>query len=78
MIDSPFTFSIKRTAFNEDYRPADNTRVTTNFANLARGESRQEDLRNTLRLIDNRFNWPIGTIPRAIAIRSNSRSSPSR
>ena len=56
MIDSPFTFSIKRTAFNEDYRPADNTRVTTNFANLARGESRQENLRNTLRMIDNRFN----------------------
>ncbi|MBL7599123.1 DUF1852 family protein, partial [Escherichia coli] len=33
-----------------------NTRITTNFANLARGESRQENLRNTLRMIDNRFN----------------------
>ena len=56
MIDSAFTFSIKSTAFDEDYRPGDNTRATTNFANLARGESRQENLRNTLRMIDNRFN----------------------
>jgi len=56
MTDSAFTFSIKRIAFDEDYRPADNTRITTNFANLARGESRQQNLRNTLRMIDNRFN----------------------
>lgn len=32
-----FTFSIKRQRFDEDYRPAANTRNTTNFANLARG-----------------------------------------
>lgn len=56
MTDSEFTFSLKSIAFDEDYRPADNTRITTNFANLARGESRQENLRNTLRMIDNRFN----------------------
>jgi hypothetical protein len=56
MTNSDFTFMITGTAFNEDYRPADNTRVTTNFANLARGESRQENLRNTLKMIDNRFN----------------------
>ena len=56
MTDSAFTFSIKSIAFDEDYRPADNTRITTNFANLARGESRHENLRNTLRMIDNRFN----------------------
>lgn len=56
MSKSAFTFSIKSIAFDEDYRPADNTRITTNFANLARGESRQENLRNTLRMIDNRFN----------------------
>lgn len=55
-MSSPFTFSIERVAFDEDYRPADSTRITTNFANLARGESRQENLRNTLRMIDNRFN----------------------
>lgn len=51
-----FTFSIKRIDFDEDYRPSDNTRITTNFANLARGESRQENLRNTFKMIDNRFN----------------------
>ena len=51
-----FDFSIKRVAFDEHYRPADDTRITTNFANLARGESREENLRNTLRMIDNRFN----------------------
>ena len=56
MTDSAFTFSIRSLAFDEDYRPADNTRITTNFANLARGESREENLRNTLRMIDNRFN----------------------
>ncbi|ATI81958.1 DUF1852 domain-containing protein [Sphingobium yanoikuyae] len=56
MTNDLFTFSIKSVAFDEDYRPADNTRITTNFANLARGESRQDNLRNTLRMIDNRFN----------------------
>ncbi len=51
-----FSFAIKSVPFDEDYLPAENTRVTTNFANLARGESRQENLRNALRMIDNRFN----------------------
>ncbi|GGP22629.1 hypothetical protein GCM10010970_26320 [Silvimonas iriomotensis] len=51
-----FTFSIKRIGFDEDYHPSENTRVTTNFANLARGPSRQENLRKTFRMIDNRFN----------------------
>lgn len=51
-----FTFAIKRIAFDENYRPADGTRITTNFANLARGERRQENLANTLRMIENRFN----------------------
>ena len=49
-------FAIKSTPFDEDYRPSENTRITTNFANLARGETRQENLRNTLKMIDNRFN----------------------
>ena len=53
---SDFTFSIKSVPFDEHYRPSDNTRLTTNFANLARGESRQENLRNALKMIDNRFN----------------------
>ena len=51
-----FTFSIKRICFDENYQPSDNTRATTNFANLARGNSRQVNLSNTLRMIDNRFN----------------------
>ncbi len=56
MLDSNFTFSIRSIPFDEDYRPAENTRATTNFANLARGENRRENLRNALRMIDNRFN----------------------
>ena len=56
MTNSGFTFSISHIPFDEDYRPADNTRITTNFANLARGDSRQENLRNTLVMIDHRFN----------------------
>lgn len=51
-----FTFSIKSLRFDENYNPAENTRITTNFANLARGEKRQDNLRNTLAMIDNRFN----------------------
>lgn len=56
MTNSGFTFSIVSVPFDEDYRPADATRITTNFANLARGENRRENLRNTLQMIDNRFN----------------------
>lgn len=55
-MSTEFAFAIKSIRFDEDYRPSDNTRITTNFANLARGTSRQENLRNTLRMIDNRFN----------------------
>lgn len=51
-----FTFDIKRIDFDENYRPADNTRITTNFANLARGERREENLRDTLEMINSRFN----------------------
>lgn len=51
-----FSFSIKRIGFDEHYRPADSTRLTTNFANLARGEQRQQNLRNTLAMINHRFN----------------------
>ncbi len=55
-MNNELTFTIKRTRFDEDYRPSDNTRLTTNFANLARGERREENLRNTLTMISNRFN----------------------
>lgn len=55
-MNKDFTFAIKRSCFDTGYNPTDNTRITTNFANLARGENREENLRNTLVMIDNRFN----------------------
>ncbi|WP_434145438.1 DUF1852 domain-containing protein [Photobacterium leiognathi] len=51
-----FTFTINKTGLDENYHPASNTRITTNFANLARGESRQQNLRNALNMINNSFN----------------------
>lgn len=51
-----FNYSISSIRFDEHYQPADSTRLTTNFANLARGESRQENLSKTLTMINNRFN----------------------
>lgn len=53
---SDFTFSITTTRFDEDYAPSASSRATTNFANLARGEHRQQNLRNALTMIDGRFN----------------------
>jgi len=55
-MSNDFVFSIKSIVFDENYHPSDTTRLTTNFANLARGKSRQENLRNTLKMIDSRFN----------------------
>ncbi|MCM5507522.1 MULTISPECIES: DUF1852 domain-containing protein [Vibrio] len=55
-MNTDFTFTIKSLSLDENYRPADSTRITTNFANLARGESRQQNLRNALQMIDNNFN----------------------
>lgn len=49
-------FAIKSIPFDEDYHPSENTRLTTNFANLARGDTRRENLRNALAMIDSRFN----------------------
>ncbi|ALO42598.1 DUF1852 domain-containing protein [Pseudoalteromonas phenolica] len=51
-----FNFSIKTQRLDEHYEPSTSTRITTNFANLARGESRQANLRNALTMIDSRFN----------------------
>ncbi|WP_312949352.1 DUF1852 domain-containing protein [Superficieibacter sp.] len=51
-----FTFTITSSLFDENYNPSESTRITTNFANLARGKNRQQNLRNTLVMIDNRFN----------------------
>jgi len=55
-MNNHFTFSIRRIDFDENYQPSDSTRITTNFANLARGKRRQENLRNALQMINNRFN----------------------
>jgi hypothetical protein len=51
-----FGFSITTTTFDEDYEPSSSSRVTTNFANLARGEQRQQNLRRALAMIEGRFN----------------------
>lgn len=51
-----FEFGIKSIRFDGNYHPSNNTRLTTNFANLARGASREDNLRKTLKMIDNRFN----------------------
>ena len=55
-MNTTFTFKITTQCFDENYQPSDNTRITTNFANLARGAHRKENLRNALQMIDNRFN----------------------
>lgn len=55
-MNKQFEFIIKSLSFDENYNPSENTRITTNFANLARGSKRQENLRNALKMIDDRFN----------------------
>ncbi|MFN3734385.1 DUF1852 domain-containing protein [Comamonas testosteroni] len=55
-MNEKISFSLKSIRFDENYQPSDSTRITTNFANLARGKSRQQNLRSTLKMIDNRFN----------------------
>lgn len=55
-MSNQFTYAIKRINFDENYLPANSTRLTTNFANLARGEYRQENLRNTIAMMNSRFN----------------------
>lgn len=51
-----FKYTINSIRFDEHYEPSNNTRLTTNFANLARGEKRQENLRRAIEMIDNCFN----------------------
>ena len=55
-MNTDFTFKINSISFDQNYQPANHTRITTNFANLARGAHRQKNLRNTLQMINNRFN----------------------
>jgi hypothetical protein len=51
-----FTFRIRTTRFDADYSPSAGSRITTNFANLARGEGRRQNLLGVQRMIDERFN----------------------
>ena len=55
-MNNGFSYTINSIFFDENYQPSENTRITTNFANLARGESRQANLHNTLRMVNSRFN----------------------
>src|SRR5690625_3898881 len=55
-----FTYRITTTRFDEDYSPSSSSRTTTNFANLARGEHRRQNLRRALAMIDDRFNGLAG------------------
>lgn len=55
-IKSDFVFALMSTCLDENYHPSSQTRLTTNFANLARGANRQQNLRNALNMINNRFN----------------------
>ena len=55
-IKNDFVFTLKSTCLDENYYPLSETRLTTNFANLARGADRQQNLRNALNMINNRFN----------------------
>ena len=45
-MSNDFSFAISSIDFDENYQPLEHTRITTNFANLARGESRQQNLRS--------------------------------
>jgi len=56
IMNKDFTFTIKNICLDENYQPSDSTRITTNFANLARGDCRKQNLSNALKMIDNSFN----------------------
>ncbi|MBS9375966.1 putative oxygenase MesX [Rhodococcus sp. B50] len=51
-----WVFSIDTTRFDEDYTPSSKSRSTTNFANLARGEGRRQNLRNAVTMMNTRVN----------------------
>ena len=55
-MDAEISYNVRRTLFDENYCPGDATRLTTNFANLARGKNRRENLQNTVKMIDSHFN----------------------
>ncbi|MGU3432510.1 putative oxygenase MesX [Actinomycetes bacterium M1A6_2h] len=49
-------FSIDTTRFDENYTPSTTSRSTTNFANLARGERRRQNLHNVVTMMNTRLN----------------------
>lgn len=51
-----FKCQVHTIEFDENYEPAHSTRLTTNFANLARGKNRKQNLQNAIAMINNRFN----------------------
>ena len=51
-----FIYNIDSIVFDENYEPSKETRLTTNFANLARGENRQQNLARAIQMINNNFN----------------------
>ena len=51
-----FAYNINRIRFDEHYQPSNKTRLTTNFANLARGEKREENLKRAIKMMDGRLN----------------------
>lgn len=55
-MNTDFTYSVKTIRFDENYQPSNQTRLTTNFANLARGAHRRENLRKAIQMINNNFN----------------------
>lgn len=54
--ENTIEFKFNSTDFDENYVPQNSSRATTNFANLARGENRKNNLCNTIKMINNRFN----------------------
>lgn len=55
-MNQSFKYIVKRIAFDENYQPSDRTRLTTNFANLARGDQRHDNLCKAIKMINSRFN----------------------
>lgn len=56
MSNPALNYNIRYLTFDENYQPSTNTRLTTNFANLARGHQRKQNLQTTLNMIKQRFN----------------------
>jgi hypothetical protein len=49
-------FNLRKIPYNVDYKPDKLTRITTNYANLARGHSRKDNIKFTFELINTTLN----------------------